>query len=90
MQMSFQWYRLAREDTRRLLLAVKEAGFEAVAIEADGDLADVIALTCLEAHVQVSQTIDTTLPVFKVENLRVGLAWPGGEMPVEVAQPDNN
>jgi DNA-binding MarR family transcriptional regulator len=78
MQMSFQWYRLAREDTRQFLLAAREAGYETVSIEADGDLADVIALSCMEAHIRVSDDIDAALPVFKVENLRVVVAWPGG------------
>jgi hypothetical protein len=53
--------RLAREDIRQFLVAVEEAGYDTVGIEADGDLADVIALTCLEARIRVSEASEAAL-----------------------------
>lgn len=79
LQASLKWYRLTREDTKRYLTEVKQAGFEAVCIEADGDLAEIIVLTCLEAQVPVQEEADGSLPVLRVDNFRITIVWPGGE-----------
>lgn len=76
MQMSLHWYRLARQDTKQLLAQVEAAGYNAVCIQGDGDLAEIIYLSCLEAGMPVEETVDPTLPVFRVEGLRVVLDWP--------------
>lgn len=76
MQMSLHWYRLARQDTKRLLAEVEAAGYRSVAIQADGDLAEIISLTCLEQGVTVKVEADPSLPVFRVEGLRVSVEWP--------------
>lgn len=76
MQASLQWYRLTREDSKKYLQQVKEAGFDTVCIQADGDLAEIIYLTCLEAQIKVNKEIDPTYPVFRIEGLRTVLDWP--------------
>ncbi len=81
MQMSLHWYRLARQDTKRFLAEVETAGYNAVSIQADGDLAEIIALSCLEAGVPVHDTVDASLPVFRVAGLRVVLDLPEGVSP---------
>ena len=79
MQASLKWYRLTREDSQRFLTQVKEAGFAAVCIEGDGDLAEIVYLTCLEQGVAVKEAVDPDWPVFRIDGLRVVLDWPGGD-----------
>jgi DNA-binding MarR family transcriptional regulator len=76
MQMSLHWYRVTREDTRNFLSEVKQAGYDRVYIQGDGDLAEIIALTCLEQQVTVSDALNPLLPTFRVDGLRVKLDWP--------------
>lgn len=77
MQASLKWYRVTREDSKKLLQEVQQAGFDTVCIEADGDLAEIIYLTCLEAEIQVNDEADCSLPVLRVENFRTVVDWPG-------------
>jgi DNA-binding MarR family transcriptional regulator len=79
LQASLQWYRLTRETSQQLLDEIKEAGFDTVCIEGDGDLADIVYLTCLEAQVGVLDEIDRSLPVFRVEGFKTVLDWPKGD-----------
>lgn len=76
MQMSLKWYRLTRETSKLLLREVKRAGYEMVCIEGDGDLAEVIYLSCLEAGMKVNGEIDRAYPVFRIENWKTVLDWP--------------
>ncbi len=76
MQMSLHWYRLAREDSKCLLDEVKQAGYSTVRIDSDGDLADIISLTCLEQQVVVTGDTEMLVPAFRVDGLRVKLDWP--------------
>ncbi len=76
MQMSLHWYRVTRADSQRLLAQVKAAGYDAVCIRGDGDLAEIIYLSCLEAQVQVLPELDPAYPVFSVEGFETVLAWP--------------
>ena len=76
MQMSLHWYRVTREDSQNYLTEIKQAGYDTVCIEADGDLAEIIALTCLEQQVAVTDEEIPLLPTFRVEGLRVTLDWP--------------
>jgi DNA-binding MarR family transcriptional regulator len=80
MQASLKYYRLTREDTKRYLEQVKQAGFEAVCIKGDGDLAEIVYLTCLEAQVQVNPELDPAYPVFRIEGLRTALDWPNSNL----------
>ena len=75
-QASFHWYRETREASKKLLKEVKGAGYEAVCIQGDGDLADIIYLTCLEAGVEVKPKLDPSYPIFRIEMWQTVVAWP--------------
>lgn len=76
MQASLHWYRETRESSKRLLHEVLQAGYDTVCIEGDGDLAEIIYLTCLEAQIKVKAEIDPAFPVFRVEGFKTILDWP--------------
>lgn len=76
MQASLHWYRETRETSKKLLQEVQQAGYDTVCIEGDGDLAEIIYLTCLEAQIKVKQEIDPAFPVFRVEGFKTVLDWP--------------
>lgn len=76
MQASLHWYRETRESSKRLLHEVRQAGYDTVCIEGDGDLAEIIYLTCLEAQIKVKSEIDPAFPVFRVEGFKTVLDWP--------------
>lgn len=86
MKASLKWYRVTREDSKRYLEQVKEAGYDTVSIEGDGDLAEIVYLSCLEAGVAVSDTVDAAMPLFRVENLQVLLKWPRTNPPLSIDQ----
>ncbi len=81
MQASLKWYRLTREDTKRYLAEIQQKGFDTVCIEGDGDLAEIVYLSCLEAQVQVKQNIDKRYPIFRIEGFETILDWPDIESP---------
>ena len=78
MSVSMRLYRETRDAARQYLRAVRRAGYEAVRVEGDNDLAEVCALTCLEQGVRVAEDRDRALPVLRVEGMDVTLAWPSG------------
>lgn len=79
MKASLKWYRVTREDAKRLLAEVKKAGYDSVGIEGDDDLAEIVYLSCLEAGVRVADEVDGTYPVFRIENWQTVVDWPEGE-----------
>ncbi len=76
MQMSLHWYRVTREASKEFLDAIKQAGYDTVCIKGDGDLAEIVYLTCLEAQIKVKLEIDPAYPVFRIEGLNTVLDWP--------------
>jgi DNA-binding MarR family transcriptional regulator len=76
MRMSLHWYRVTREASKEFLDEVKQAGYDTVCIQGDGDLAEIVYLTCLEAQVKVKPEVDPAYPVFRIEGLRTVLEWP--------------
>jgi DNA-binding MarR family transcriptional regulator len=76
MQMSLHWYRVTREASKQFLDEVKQAGYDSVCIKGDGDLAEIVYLTCLEAQVKVRPKVDRCYPVFRIEGLKTVLEWP--------------
>jgi DNA-binding MarR family transcriptional regulator len=76
MRMSLHWYRVTREDSKRLLDEIKEAGYDTVCIEGDGDLAEIVYLTCLEAQVEIKKDINYAYPVFNIQGVKISLHWP--------------
>ncbi|MFN8456744.1 MAG: winged helix-turn-helix transcriptional regulator [Anaerolineae bacterium] len=81
MQVSFHWYRETRGTSLRFLQQIKQAGYDTVCIKGDGDLAEVVYLTCLEAHVKVKSELDPAFPVFRVEGFKTALDWPENRQP---------
>jgi DNA-binding MarR family transcriptional regulator len=77
MEASLLWYRKTRETSQQLLRQIKQAGYDTVCIEGDGDLAEIVYLTCLEARIQVNQEIDRAYPVFRIVDFETVLEWPG-------------
>jgi DNA-binding MarR family transcriptional regulator len=77
MQASLRLYRETRAEAQRLLAQVQEAGYEAIWIEGDGDLAEICLLTCLEQRMRVRQGAeDRQVPTLQVEGMSLSLHWP--------------
>jgi len=76
LQASMHWYRETRQASKAYLQQVKQAGYTAVCIEGDGDLAEIIYLSCLEAGVAVKEEPDPACPTFRIEGLQTVLDWP--------------
>ncbi len=79
LQASLKWYRLTRETTKQHLATVRAAGFSEVCIQGDGDLAEIVYLTCLEAGITVLPEINPAYPVFRIVELRTELELPSTE-----------
>ena len=80
---SMRLYRKTRERVGGLLVEVRQAGFDAVQIQGDGDIADICRLTCIEHGVDVieksptkameSGLAQTNIPVLKINGMKVSL-----------------
>jgi DNA-binding MarR family transcriptional regulator len=68
---SFRLYRRIRQHVRDLLVQVREAGFDQVRIEGEGDIADICRLTCLEQGVLVVELEGA--PALEVRGMKVNL-----------------
>ncbi len=64
-------FRRTRNRVTRLLVEVREAGFDSIRIAGDGDLAEVIRLTCIEQSVKIDS--DPKFPVLEVRGWKVYL-----------------
>ena len=53
-QYSMQLYRETRLEAQKLLAQVRKQGYDSIRLEGDGDLADVVRLTCLEMTMKVN------------------------------------
>ncbi len=73
-QQSFKLYRLMRSRAQAIIPQIKEAGFQAVRIQASGDAEDVIRLTCLENQIAVLD--DAELPTITMQGLKLVLIMP--------------
>lgn len=76
MQASLKWYRVTREASKKFLGEIRRAGYHTVCIEGDGDLAEIVYLSCLEAQVAVKPEVDRSYPVLRIEGLKTVLDWP--------------
>ena len=70
-QQSFILFRRVRQRVIILLGQLEKKGLNAVRVEGDGDIADVIRLTCMEHHFTVTARPDA--PMLVVEGLKVKL-----------------
>lgn len=77
MRVSLRLYREMRSQARNLLAQVLDAGYEAVRVEGDGDLAEICLLTCLEQGMQVRRSAhESCVPTLAVEGRDLTLHWP--------------
>lgn len=76
MRASLKWYRLTREASQRYLAQVKQAGYGSVFVAGEGDVADIVRLSCLEAQVEVLAEWHPDQPVLRVDGLETALEWP--------------
>lgn len=66
-------YRRTRQRVRELLAEVKQAGFNSVCIQGEGDIADICRLTCLEQNIRV---VDCgNVPELELRGLKVSLQF---------------
>lgn len=68
---SLHLYRRIRTRVTELLAQVKSAGYRQVCIEGDGDIAEIIRLTCLEQNISVVS--NSAVPVIEVHGMKVHL-----------------
>ena len=78
---SMRLYRKTRQHVRELLAEVRQAGFDQVQIDGDGDIADICQLTCLEQGIRSMQAKPdlqvVQTPVLEVRGSKVFL-WMEG------------
>ena len=84
-QASMRIYRLSRVEAKRILKSAKAAGYDTVVIVGDGDIAEIVELTCLELDVRSTRETEDRpdLPQIVVDGLQISAVWPepgdGGE-----------
>ena len=74
-QNSFRLYRDIRERTRKATQKIRDAGYSTVRILGEGDVADVVRLTCLEQGLTIVP--DGNAPALRVVELKIHLEWEG-------------
>ena len=68
-QSSMELYRLVRERSIHAIAEIKQQGFSSVRVVGEGDVAEILKLTCMEQGVSLSQ--DHQNPVLKVIGLKI-------------------
>jgi DNA-binding MarR family transcriptional regulator len=74
-EQQFLLYRNTRQRVSEQLQQIKNAGFEKVSIQGEGDLADICRLSCLEQG--VAFTKDDNAPMLEIVGLKVVLHMDG-------------
>lgn len=80
LEASLRLFRQTRDESRRLLTQVHQAGYEALIVDGTGELAEIVTLSCLEMGLEqvAADTPDT--PRLQIRDLKLELIWPGGEV----------
>lgn len=73
-QTSLGLYRLIRERSLKALQEVRRAGFNAIRIEGDGDVAEICRLTCLEQNFEINET-SKALPVIRIDEMKLMVSF---------------
>ncbi len=68
---SMRLYRRTRQRVKELFPEIRQAGYESIRINGDGDLEEVIRLTCAEEGIKVEH--DLALPAFEIRGWKVHL-----------------
>jgi DNA-binding MarR family transcriptional regulator len=70
---SMQLYRRTRRRVLEALVGVHQAGFSSVRIVGDGDIAEIIRLTCIEQGVKIGT--DPRLPALEIQGYKIVLKF---------------
>lgn len=73
---SLKLYRRTRLRVRELLFEVRQAGFDKIRIQGEGDIADICKLTCLEQGFLILEhenPITNSIPTLEVRGMKVML-----------------
>jgi hypothetical protein len=70
---SMQLYRKVRDQARKSLQRVKDAGFDRISIHGNGDIADICRLTCIEMELQVVDGASDGFPMMMIEGSDIHL-----------------
>ena len=73
---SFDLYRRVRERSSRCIEQLKAAGYNEVNVLGEGEIAEVISLTCLEHGVSLTQSKNA--PKISIDGLKLALILPEG------------
>ncbi len=77
MEVSLQVYRRLRRQSRDLLFEVRERGYRHVRVQGEGDVAEIVRLTCLELETGIADgETEGTYPAVVVSGDRLSLTWP--------------
>lgn len=68
-QSSMELYRLVRKRSLQAIAEIKNQGFSTVRVKGEGDVAEILKLTCIEQGIKPSQ--DHQYPVFNVVGLKI-------------------
>jgi DNA-binding MarR family transcriptional regulator len=68
---SFRVYRLVRERSLLAIAQAREAGYNHVRLQGDGDVAEVCRLTCLEQGIAIVENGHEQLPCLEVRGMKV-------------------
>jgi DNA-binding MarR family transcriptional regulator len=80
---SMRLYRLVRQRVREVLIEAKQGGVTGLRIQADGDIADICRLTCLEQGIPVIESDE--YPVLEVRGLKVLMHPPTSVVEKEIS-----
>ena len=74
---SMRLYRETRAEAKRLINKVRQKGFDEIAIRGEGELADVVRLTCIEHKVQVTEVakFNKSLPTIAIDGTSLRLIF---------------
>jgi len=72
---SMRLYRRIRQHVRELLTTARQAGYDHIRIDGDGDIGDICRLTCLEMGFDITDARSS--PVLEVHGTRVLLNMDG-------------
>lgn len=77
-QASMRIYRQSRENATRVLESARAAGYDSVVIVGDGDIAEIVELTCLELGVGSTRQAEgeSNLPQIVVNGFQIEAVWP--------------
>ena len=73
LEISLSLYRQTREEAKRLLREVKAAGYDSVFVEGDGEISEIVRLTCLEMGVETQLVNEAQVRNICIEH--VHLQW---------------